>query len=82
MSRQHRRALAKQMGKDSSESLAEKISHFGKLPQKCDVCTEPFDKQDREMVDSWSVVVKQEVVRLFCPHCIEKAKGVLENERV
>ena len=64
MSRQHRRALAKQMGKDCSENLAEKISHFGKLPQKCDACAEPFDKKDREMVASWSVVVKQEVVRI------------------
>jgi len=35
------------------------------------------------MVFSWSVVVKQETVRLFCPECIEKTKEVLgvQDER-
>ena len=31
------------------------------------------------MLNSWNVVVKQEVVRLFCPDCIEKTRDTLEN---
>ena len=31
------------------------------------------------MGESWKVVVRQEVVRLFCPECVDKAKEVLEN---
>ena len=57
--------------------MASQVEQFGKLPQACDACREEFDKRDKEMVQSWSVVVKQETVRLFCPECINKAKEVL-----
>ena len=73
--------MNKHMGKDATENLTEKISQFGNLPQQCNACNEPFNKKDKDMVNSWSVVVKQEVVRLFCPHCIQKTQKVLENER-
>jgi len=79
MNRTIRRALKKEMGQESAENLSQKISQFGKLPSQCSACTEPFDKKDRDMLASWSVVVKQEVVRLFCPECIKKAQEVIEN---
>jgi len=79
MSRKIRRALKKKMGTESSDKLAEKIFQFNKLPDMCSACSEAFDKKDRKMVESWSVVVKQEVVRLFCPHCIQKTKEIVEN---
>jgi hypothetical protein len=79
MNRETRRAMSKEMGEDATENLTQKISQFGKLPSQCSACTEPFDKQDRDMLASWSVVVKQEVVRLFCPHCIKKAQEVIDN---
>ena len=73
--------MTKHAGADASENIAQQVNMFGKLPQQCSACSEPFDKQDKEMVISWNVVVHQEVVRLFCPECIAKAKGVIENER-
>tara|TARA_R110002020_G_scaffold372957_1_gene584374 strand:- start:53 stop:310 length:258 start_codon:yes stop_codon:yes gene_type:complete len=79
MNRQQRRILKKHTGKNVTENLAEKISQFNKLPEQCNICQEQFDKQDKDMVQSWSVVVKQEVVRLFCPQCINKAKEVIDN---
>ena len=38
-----------------------------------------FDKRERAMIETWSVVVKQEVVRLFCPECINKTKEVIDG---
>ena len=79
MNRKQRRAVNKHISKSVSENLAQKISQFGKLPEQCSTCHTAFDKKDKEMVQSWSVVVKQEVVRLFCPECIKKAKEVIQN---
>ncbi len=81
MNRQQRRALAKSTDTDSAQSISEQMSLFGKLPNKCNTCDNAFDKQDREMVSTWNVVVIQETVRLFCPECIQKTKEALENER-
>ena len=80
MNRKQRRALAKQAGAEGAENIANQMTMFGKLPDKCSACSAPFDKKDKEMVSEWNVVVKQEVVRLFCPNCIQKTREVIENE--
>lgn len=81
MNRKTRRSMQKQMGKDSAENLAEKIFQFEKLPEFCSACQDPFDKKNKEMISSWNVVVKQEVVRLFCPECIKKTQEVIDEHR-
>ena len=80
MNRKQRRALSKQVGKNGAEKIANQMTMVGNLPEQCSACTEPFDKKDKEMVSSWNVVVNQEVVRLFCPKCIQKTREVIENE--
>jgi hypothetical protein len=67
------------MGEKSTEKLAQKFFQFEQLPSQCTACAEPFDKKNRAMVQSWSVVVRQETVRLFCPECIKKTQGAIEN---
>lgn len=79
MNRRERRTMEKSLGARASKDIADKVAQFGRIPQKCDACHEPFDKKDKDMIQSWSVVVKQEVVRLFCPHCIKKTQEALEN---
>ncbi len=79
MNRKQRRAISKHITKDVSENLAQKISQFGNLPQQCNACQKEFDKKDKSMIESWSVVVKQEIVRLFCPECINAAKEILKQ---
>ena len=71
MNREQRRAAEKQAKKDGNGELSEKITLFGKLGDSCLVCAKPFDKKDREMVMSWSVVVREqeEKVNLYCPEC-------------
>ena len=79
MNRQQRRAMKKHVGKKATDAMANKVALFGQLPQSCNACEKQFDKKDKEMVKSWSVVVKQEVVRLFCPDCIEKTREVISE---
>tara|TARA_R110002020_G_scaffold167586_7_gene355962 strand:+ start:164 stop:442 length:279 start_codon:yes stop_codon:yes gene_type:complete len=78
MNRRERREMEKKMGKEVSKNLSEKISQFGKLPERCDACQNSFDKKDMAMIQSWSVVVKQETVRLFCPDCIKKTQEAID----
>ena len=78
MNRKQRRAIKKHVGQEAQEKMADQVALFGKLPEMCNICQKEFDKKDRDMVNSWSVVVKQEVVRLFCPECINKAKEAID----
>lgn len=79
MNRKQRRQLKKQTGKQAADKLASTVAQFGNLPQQCSACNQQFDKKDKEMVQSWNVVVKQEVVRLFCPDCIKKTQELLDE---
>ena len=79
MNREQKRKLKKQTVVD--ENLSQKIFLFDKIPEKCDTCNEPFDKKNKEMAAEWRVVVREEeeLVRLFCPECHDKALGVVKN---
>ena len=80
MNRQTKRAMKRQMGSSATNEMAEKVIQFSKLPESCSACQKSFDKKDKDMLNSWHVVTRQDVVRLFCPDCIEKTKEVI-NER-
>jgi len=81
MNREQRRKMSKEAKKDGNQELAAKVALFGKIPDECLTCTEPFDKTDRGMVMSWNVVVHgpEEVVRLYCPDSWDKAKKITED---
>ena len=81
MNREQRIRMQKEAKKDGNQELEAKVALFGKLPDECLACTKPFDKTDRDMVMSWSVVVHgpEEVVRLYCPDCWGKAKKITED---
>ena len=81
MNRKTRRSLKKHSGQESIDNIAEKMFLFDKLPSKCDVCGDFFDRKDKKMVQSWKVVIKeqQKAVRLFCPRCYGAAQEVVEN---
>jgi predicted RNA-binding Zn-ribbon protein involved in translation (DUF1610 family) len=83
MNREQRRAAAKQAKKNGGAELEKKIASFGSLPDFCLTCEKPFDKNNKEMVMSWNVVVhdKEEAVRLYCPECWEKALEIAEEFR-
>ena len=54
---------------------------FDRLPDKCMTCEKDFDKNDREMVSSWYVVVREEEnrVNLYCPPCWSKALEIIKD---
>jgi|TARA_R110000824_G_scaffold160957_1_gene335947 hypothetical protein len=81
MNRQQRRAFYKKLEKNTSKNFSNKISQFTQLPEECDACRKPFDKTDKKMVESWTVVTRQEAVRLFCTQCIEKTKEILNESK-
>ena len=39
-------------------------------------------KKNKEMAFTWSVVVKEEIVRLFCPACMKKAKDLINKGEI
>jgi len=81
VNRKQRRALER--ASEAEKALATEVALFGLLPDKCNTCHESFDKKNKEMVMSWSVVVHQEAekVRLFCPPCIDKAKKTIKEKK-
>ena len=76
-----RKLKDKKKHKQVKKDLKQKLGLFDQLPEECLACEEPFDKQDREQVMSWNVVVKQEddIVRLYCPDCWTKAQEIVRD---
>ena len=79
MNRKMRRQMQKQTNGTATEKLTQQMQQFGKLPEKCDACEESFDKRDKEMLTTWTVMERQNKVRLFCPECMKKAREVADE---
>jgi hypothetical protein len=81
LERKLRRKKAHQAKKDAEQDIATKITLFGKLGDKCLTCEKRFDKMNKEQVQAWSVVVRdeEEIVRLYCPECWDKAVEIVQN---
>jgi hypothetical protein len=81
ITRKFKRQHNSKFKKDAKKEMATKTALFGKLPDECLTCEEPFDKTNKDMVTTWSVVVreKEDIVRLYCPTCWEKAIEILKD---
>ena len=71
--------IKRQKEKDAKKELSKKVGLFNKLGEECLVCQKSFDKKNKDMVMTWSVVVKDESVRLYCPKCWGRAKQTVEE---
>lgn len=71
----------KKTHKQTQRDLKEKMNMFDRLPENCLTCLEPFDRKNKEQVQSWFVVVKNEEqkVRLYCPVCYSKAQNIVKK---
>ena len=72
---------AEKEAKEANKEFEAKVALFGKLADNCLVCNKPFDKQDKEMVTSWYVAVRQqeETVNLYCPECWDRGLTLVQN---
>ena len=76
-----RKVKNKKTHKQTQKDYKQKLGLFDMLPEECLACTEPFDRQNKEQVMSWNVVVRNEEkdVRLYCPECWSKAQQVVKD---
>ena len=64
--------------KQAENALAAKLNKFDRLNDKCLICDKVFDKGNKEMVQSWSVVVSADKINLYCPTCWKRANTVAD----
>tara|TARA_R110000824_G_scaffold136270_2_gene299870 strand:+ start:79 stop:351 length:273 start_codon:yes stop_codon:yes gene_type:complete len=75
-------AQRKKDRKATEAALKAKTSMFLDIPEECCVCHAEFDKKNKEMAQTWHVVVfdERKTIRLTCPPCWgrieEESKGV------
>jgi ribosomal protein L44E len=75
------RRMKKLKEKQAQKDIREKVGMFSELEDSCLVCEKAFDKQNKEMVQSWYVIVREEQgkVNLYCPECWGRANSVIEK---
>ena len=70
----------------TKKDLSRKVSDILNVPDQCSMCDKPFDKTDKQMAMTWSIVVRKQKgeTRLYCPPCWElgqkMAKEFLEEK--
>jgi hypothetical protein len=79
LNRKDRRKAAKLARKSGNDDLDKKLAIASSLADECDACQKSFDKSNIEMLDSWIVVVRESLPRLYCPPCWEHAMSIIEN---
>ena len=74
-----KKKLRRENSKEAKKDLQEKVGLFNKLGEECLVCQKDFDKKNKEMVMTWSVIVKEDTVRLYCPECWDRANNLIQE---
>jgi len=86
MNRKQRRARDKIIKKSKTQTsdMEQKLGLFDLMPDDCFVCHKAFDKTNKEMVQSWNVVVreKEQSVKVYCPTCWNRAIELLKQHGV
>ena len=76
-----KRKIARNKKKKLEKKIKEQLMMFDKLENSCSACKKDFDKKSKEHATTWKVVVreKEEIVRLYCPECWEKANNLIKE---
>ena len=71
----------KRIKKNLENEVQEKLNMFDKLGEECLACKKEFDKTNREMVETWNVVVREGegIVNLYCPQCWGFAQKIIKE---
>ena len=73
--------MSKKKDKQLEKEIKQKMNMFDKIEEACLACEKPFNKQDKKMVSSWYVVVKEDKVNLYCPGCWTTAQRIIKELR-
>ena len=67
--------------KKAEKQMTKKLMMFDKLEDECASCEKPYDKKSKEHAMTWNVVVreKEDIVRLYCPECWDKANELIKE---
>ncbi len=81
LKRKMARNKMKRVKKDVEKQMKRQLMMFDKLEDECAACQEPFDSKSKEHANTWKVVVREdeEVVRLYCPECWDKANKIIKE---
>jgi hypothetical protein len=76
----NRKGLTK-VKRQVEKEMAEKIGLFNQIQDQCLICHAPFDKKNKEQVQSWYVIVRKEEnrVNLYCPPCWSSALNTVKE---
>lgn len=71
----------KKTNKEKQKDLSQKLNMFDRLPDECYACEAPFDRKNKQQVQSWFVVVKnaEQSVKVYCPECWDKSQKSLQK---
>ena len=81
LKRKLERNQEKKNKKAAEKKMQNQLTMFDKLEDHCAACEKPFDKNSKEHASTWNVVVreKEDVVRLYCPECWDRANKLIEE---
>ena len=83
MNRKQRRERDKiiKKSKVKTNDMEQKLGLFDLMPDDCFICHKGFDKTNKEMVQSWNVIVREEQknVKIYCPPCWNRALDLLKE---
>jgi len=76
-----KRKMRRKKLKQAKKELQKKVAMFGELGDECLVCTKPFNKKSKQMVQEWFVAVRPEEnkVNLYCPQCWSNALDIIDD---
>lgn len=57
--------------KEADKEFEKAVNMYTNLPKQCNMCQEPFDKNDKDMLKTWQLTVKKAIgeTNLYCPKC-------------
>jgi len=75
------RAQRRKLGIKKKSNVEKKLGLFDKIPDECLNCFVPYDKKDKQMVKTWTVVVREQEgkVNLYCPTCWDNANKLIKE---
>tara|TARA_A100001015_G_C14967367_1_gene703567 strand:- start:456 stop:734 length:279 start_codon:yes stop_codon:yes gene_type:complete len=76
-----KRKIKRNNEKKKQKSIQEHMMWFDKMPDHCVACFKPYIKNNKEMAQKWTVVVrkKEDKVNLYCDSCWNDANNMIQE---